>query len=250
VGRATADGFSGVTVVPVDGDRLDELVAVIARLATGELTARLEPSPARDAVDAVITGIDLLADELHVMRRTLEQQVTERTEQLDRARRAMALQALTDPLTGLANRALLGDRIGQANARAERGARPPCLVLLDLDGFKTINDRYGHSAGDAVLQALAARVNACVRSGDIAARFGGDELLILLNGVHELSDAVGIADKIRRAAAEPELCRLAQAVGAGRDDREGIHAGMMPPGSDTDRPATRPDAPGPTPTGR
>ena len=81
-----------------DDDRLDELVAVIARLATGKLTARLEPSPARDAVDAVITGVNLLADELHVMRRTLEQQVTERTEELDQARRAMARLALTDPL--------------------------------------------------------------------------------------------------------------------------------------------------------
>ena len=84
-----------------------------------------------------------------------------------------------------------------------RTGEEAAVLFCDIDGFKTINDRCGHSAGDAVLHAVAARVNACVRSGDIAARFGGEELLVLLNGVHELSDAVGIADKIRRAAAEP-----------------------------------------------
>ena len=192
----------GVTVVPVDDDRLDELVAVIARLATGELTARLEPSPARDAVDAVITGIDLLADELHVMRRTLEQQVTERTEQLDRARRAMALQALTDPLTGLANRALLGDRIGQANARAERGARPPCLVLLDLGGFKTINDGLGHDAGDRVLVEVARRLTGVVRAVDTVARLGGDEFAVLLPDVTD-DEAVRVAQRAVRALRPP-----------------------------------------------
>jgi diguanylate cyclase (GGDEF)-like protein len=189
-------------VVSVDDDRLDELVAVIARLASGELTARLEPSPARDAVDAVITGIDLLADELNVMQRTLEQQVTERTEQLDRARRAMARLALTDPLTGLANRALLADRIGQATARAERGARPPCLVLLDLDGFKTINDGLGHDAGDRVLVEVARRLTGVVRAADTVARLGGDEFAILLPDVTD-DEAERVAQRALRALRPP-----------------------------------------------
>jgi hypothetical protein len=77
------------------------------------------------------------------------------------------------------------------------------VLFCDIDGFTTINDQYGNSAGDAVLQTIAERKNTSVPCGDIAARFGGDELLVLLYGVHELTNALGIADKIRRAAAEP-----------------------------------------------
>src|SRR5664279_1976078 len=118
--------------------RLDRLVDLVVRLASGDLAARLEPSSARDAVDAVITGINLLADELEEMYQDLEQRV-----------------ALSDSLTGLANRTLLNDRIQQAVARAERGAQPPAVLLLDLDEFKTINDSLGHGAGDAVLVEVA-----------------------------------------------------------------------------------------------
>lgn len=191
-----------VGVEPVDDQRLDQLVAVIARLASGDLTARLEPSPSRDAVDAVITGIDLLADELTVLRQTLEQQVTQRTEQLDQARREMARLALTDPLTGLANRVLLGDRVGQANARAELGARPPCVVLLDLDGFKTINDGLGHDAGDRVLVEVARRLAGVVRATDTVARLGGDEFAILMPDVTG-DEAVRVAHRALRVLARP-----------------------------------------------
>lgn len=111
--------------------------------------------------------------------------------------------ARSDELTGLINRREALERMAAMTGHPRRTGEEAVVLFCDIDGFKTINDRYGHSAGDAVLHAVAARVNACVRSGDIAARFGGDELLVLLNGVHELSDAVGIADKIRRAAAEP-----------------------------------------------
>ena len=99
---------------PLDDRRLDELVDLIVQLASGDLSARLEPSPARDSVDAVITGINLLADELDMMYQTLEERVVERTAMLDQAKRELERLALYDALTGLANRTLLGDRIGQA----------------------------------------------------------------------------------------------------------------------------------------
>jgi diguanylate cyclase (GGDEF)-like protein len=89
------------------------------------------------------------------------------------------------------------------SSHPRRSGEETAVLFCDIDGFKTINDKYGHSAGDAILQTIAERMNTCVRSGDIAARFGGDELLVLLYGVHELTDTLGIADKIRRAAAEP-----------------------------------------------
>ena len=138
-----------------DDGRLDELVDLIVQLASGNLKARLEPSPARDSVDAVITGINLLAEELDLVQRTMEDRVAERTAELDQARRDMERLALNDALTGLANRTLLGDRISQATARAERGERPPCVLLLDLDEFKTINDGLGHGAGDRILVEVA-----------------------------------------------------------------------------------------------
>src|SRR5674536_383287 len=109
--------------------RLDRLVDLVVRLASGDLAARLEPSSARDAVDAVITGINLLADELEEMYQDLEQRVAERTAALDQAHLDLERMALSDSLTGLANRTLLNDRIQQAVARAERGAQPPAVPV-------------------------------------------------------------------------------------------------------------------------
>lgn len=185
-----------------DDKRLDELVDLIVQLAAGDLSARLEPSPARDAVDAVITGINLLADELDTIYQTLEQRVAERTFQLDQARVELERLALNDGLTGLANRTLLGDRIGQASARAERGARPPCVMLLDLDEFKTINDGLGHSAGDQILIEVARRLTTVVRSTDTVARLGGDEFAILMPEATE-DDALRIADRALKALQTP-----------------------------------------------
>jgi len=181
-----------------DDKRLDELVDLIVKLASGNLTARLAPSEARDSVDAVITGINLLAEELDLMYKTLEHRVAERTAELDQARRDMERLALYDGLTGLANRSLLADRIGQAIVRSERGERPPCVLLLDLDEFKTINDGLGHSAGDGVLVEVAKRLSSVVRNTDTVARLGGDEFAILMPGTSE-EDALRIA---HRALAE------------------------------------------------
>jgi len=91
-----------------DDGRLDQLVELIVQLSSGDLSARLEPSDARDSLDAVITGINLLAEELEL---TMEERVAERTIVLEQARIALERMALYDALTGLANRTLLGDRI-------------------------------------------------------------------------------------------------------------------------------------------
>ena len=182
----------------LDDKRLDELVDLIVQLGSGNLDARLAPSEARDSVDAVITGINLLAEELDLMYKTLEHRVAERTADLDQVRRDMERLALNDALTGLANRTLLADRIGQAIVRSERGERSPCVLLLDLDEFKTINDGLGHSAGDGVLVEVARRLTTVVRNTDTVARLGGDEFAILMPGTTE-EDALRIA---HRALAE------------------------------------------------
>ena len=110
--------------------------------------------------------------------------------------------SLHDPLTGLANRVLLFDRIGHALGRADRTASPTCLFLLDLDGFKDVNDTHGHATGDELLQQFAARLTAALRPGDTAARLGGDEFVVLCEDTSE-EQAQLIADRLRAAAAWP-----------------------------------------------
>ena len=106
--------------------------------------------------------------------------------------------ALHDPLTGLANRILLAERL-HALAREDR---PSHLFYLDLDGFKAVNDRFGHAAGDAVLTQLAGRIVGLLRAGDTAARLGGDEFVVLCEDTGP-QHAMSIADRLRAAAAEP-----------------------------------------------
>ena len=115
---------------------------------------------------------------------------------------AIVHRALHDPLTGLANRSLLFDRIGHALARTHRFPSPACLFLLDLDGFKQVNDAHGHAAGDELLQQFAARLTGLLRPGDTAARLGGDEFVVLCEDTSPDRAAV-IADRLREAASWP-----------------------------------------------
>jgi diguanylate cyclase (GGDEF)-like protein/PAS domain S-box-containing protein len=103
--------------------------------------------------------------------------------------------AAHDPLTGLANRAQLRARLHDALVAAQRSGHTMALLLLDLDDFKRINDVHGHPAGDAVLQAVAERLRASVRTDDVVARLGGDEFAVLLPRVDGPADALRVADK-------------------------------------------------------
>lgn len=163
-----------------DDARLDRLVDLVVQLASGDLAARMQPSQAADSVDAVIVGVNMLADELQVLYSGLEERVAERTAMLEQAQAELQHLALIDALTGLANRTLFDDRVEQAIARSQRGAPPPAVLLVDLDGFKTINDNLGHAAGDAVLVHVARRLQAIVRVTDTVARLGGDEFAVLI----------------------------------------------------------------------
>ncbi|WP_407342802.1 diguanylate cyclase domain-containing protein [Pengzhenrongella phosphoraccumulans] len=115
----------------------------------------------------------------------------------------LEVRARSDELTGLLNRREVLERVAALTRHPRRSGEEAAVLFGDIDGFKTINDEFGHSAGDDVLQAVATRINSCLRTGDVAARIGGDEILILLDGVHELANAVDVADNIRRAVAQP-----------------------------------------------
>lgn len=120
-------------------------------------------------------------------------------------RRVAALEelAVRDPLTGLYNRRALLERLAQEIARSRRHGGVLSAVILDIDHFKAINDRYGHAAGDAVLFAVAAHFGDHVRSTDLVARYGGEEFVMLLPHTNR-EGAAAIAGRIVRAvAAEP-----------------------------------------------
>jgi diguanylate cyclase (GGDEF)-like protein len=107
-----------------------------------------------------------------------------------------------DMLTGLPNRALLIDRLSQESARAKRGARPFAVLMFDLDGFKKVNDTWGHAAGDQLLRQVGTRSRGCVRASDTVGRLGGDEFLALLPET-TLDGAREVAEKLRVALREP-----------------------------------------------
>lgn len=107
-----------------------------------------------------------------------------------------------DSLTGLANRSLLDDRLARLVALAGRNASPLAVLLFDLDGFKAVNDRHGHAAGDALLVGVARRALECVRASDTVGRLGGDEFLVLLPDT-DRDGARSVAGKILEAMARP-----------------------------------------------
>ena len=110
-----------------------------------------------------------------------------------------------DALTGLPNRVLFVDRLKHALKRAERRKRSVAVMFLDMDRFKIVNDTLGHEAGDRLLQAMAARLHACVREGDTVARFGGDEFAGFLSDVASPDDVALVVTKFLDALAPPFL---------------------------------------------
>ena len=116
---------------------------------------------------------------------------------------ALEFQALHDPLTGLPNRTLFSDRLEQALARGRRSASRMAVVFIDVDRFKVVNDSLGHESGDWLLQQIGARLAQAVRATDSVARFGGDEFVILFDGVADEHMAMKLTDRVRRELIRP-----------------------------------------------
>ncbi|MGH8233965.1 MAG: EAL domain-containing protein [Rhodanobacteraceae bacterium] len=127
------------------------------------------------------------------------------TDITDRKRAEQELRYLAnyDTLTGLPNRALLGERLGAAVISARRSGHKVGLLFLDLDRFKHVNDSLGHTAGDRTLKAAGARLRQCVRENDVVARLGGDEFTVVLEDLADVGGAEEMAQRLIQAFAKP-----------------------------------------------
>ena len=135
---------------------------------------------------------------------TLERRVAQRTQELADANQALQKLALHDPLTGLPNRALFEQELGRLLMESRRTQECFAVMILDLNGFKAINDSRGHDAGDRLLRAVGQRLQGAVRASDVVARFGGDEFALLLPALRGGGAAIAvIAEKVARAVAQP-----------------------------------------------
>ena len=173
--------------------------------------------------------------------------------EVDRQREVILHQALHDQLTGLPHRQLAADRLEMAVLAARRKPAPDALAVLyiDLDGFKSVNDRFGHAAGDAVLAATADRLRRAVRAADSVARLGGDEFLIILQDFGDRARLATLSSGIAQALALPvtheerELA-VAASIGVALFPEHGIDAASLRHAADTAMYAAKQRGPGNT----
>jgi len=178
-----------LVVAVADAGTLSAAPQLVASAIVGVSWTLLVAS--RREVDRVRLELRRQSFKAQLSRRGLESRLAE-----------VSRQALHDPLTDLPNRALFADRLDHALARAEREHLPLGLLYIDLDDFKSINDRFGHAAGDEVLLHVARRLSEQLRHGDTAGRLGGDEFVILLEAATE-TEARQIARRIAEALQAP-----------------------------------------------
>jgi diguanylate cyclase (GGDEF)-like protein/PAS domain S-box-containing protein len=195
-GYTTSEMVGNSISVLVPPDRPNEVTLLLDQIRRGEriehfetvrrckdgkqINVSLTISPIKDA-GGIVNGASVIARDITERRRTEER---------------IRYLAQHDALTGLPNRVLFRDRIGQAIVQARRHHQLLAVLFLDLDGFKHINDSLGHQIGDHLLRMTARRLQRCLREGDTIARLGGDEFVMCLPGLNEGNDAMPVAAKI------------------------------------------------------
>ncbi len=189
----------------------EELTSVNSVLKE-ELVEHLTLDEIQDALtksEDIEDKVQECAEDLHSVNVALAEEIAERKKLEEKLLDAKAQEeknrylAYHDVTTGLANRALLNDRLAQAMAQAERHARSFAVLFIDLDQFKSINDTYGHAVGDQVLKMVGANLQACVRDEDTVSRLGGDEFLCLLMEVEEDANVAKVAESMIKKVSAP-----------------------------------------------
>jgi diguanylate cyclase (GGDEF)-like protein len=211
--------------------RLDDVELRVRRPGPGEIGAELDDGEERRWV--VARAMERARSTVAADRQALQALTAV-------ARDALARLAITrekvhvarhDPLTDLPNRGILLDRTDHALTRARRHGSSVALLFLDLDGFKPVNDRFGHAAGDAVLVEVAERIRGCIRDTDTAARLGGDEFAVLFEDV-DLGAVVAMSERVLAAVREGvvvagEPMPLSASAGLAYADSRDSGAGLL-----------------------
>jgi diguanylate cyclase (GGDEF)-like protein len=223
---------------------------VLAIVAGGYMTHRLQPHP-EPAYSASFAAWAIAASTLAGMGWVVYRSLTtyhgsllRLSRQVETQRDAMAEAANFDQLTGLPSRRLAWDRLATMCRQSARSNEPFAVLYLDLDGFKAINDRYGHQAGDDVLATVAGRLTSTLRRGDTAARWGGDEFLVLLVGPITRESVAIVAAKLT-AAIEPPIdlgdtpLRVGASIGVALFPQDGITPQALLLNADTAMYATK-----------
>jgi diguanylate cyclase (GGDEF)-like protein len=169
------------------------------RISEGETAVEVPDSGSGDEIQLLARSFNQMSARLHESRLELES----RNEELQRANEALEQLSITDSLTRLHNHRFFQDQFAREAKRVERSESPLCLVLIDIDDFKNLNDQLGHAAGDAVLERAAAVMSGVLRESDTLCRYGGEEFA-LLSPQTDLPGAISLAEKIRAAVAESD----------------------------------------------
>jgi len=193
-------GFDGLKFLGLKASRKElEQIPVIILTAEDDLNRKAEilERGASDYVTKPFHEKELLARvRIHTKLKLLQDELMEKNAQLE------AL-AITDPLTGLANRRRLMSRLDEEVSRAQRYKTPLSVVMIDIDHFKQVNDTHGHAMGDAVLRNIGAMLKSCVRTTDLAARYGGEEFTLVLPHT-DVPAALQVAENLRIRFSEIE----------------------------------------------
>jgi diguanylate cyclase (GGDEF)-like protein len=196
----------------------NELLALRDASFTSSRALLIETMVAVISFAALLVAVSAYTVQRETRRRLIEQeqisaQLAKKNEEMEVMAAELRQMAFHDALTKLPNRRLLGDHLSQTMAASKRSGLHAALLLLDLDNFKTLNDTYGHDAGDLLLIEVADRLKCCVRAIDTVARFGGDEFAVLIGDlaadkVESMSQAKIVAEKIRIILSNPYLVPL------------------------------------------
>ncbi|MEJ2133418.1 MAG: sensor domain-containing diguanylate cyclase, partial [Gammaproteobacteria bacterium] len=174
------------------------------RIANGETDVVIDAPRSRDEVSILTRAFNVMSDRLRRNQVEIEKQrieIEEANRQLVSQNEELARLSITDDLTKLYNYRFFQDHLPREVKRAKRTKQPFSLILIDIDDFKQLNDRYGHAVGDTVLRRIAVVMQGVVRETDFLARYGGEEFALLVSHT-DVDGAGALAEKIRMAVAE------------------------------------------------